>query len=264
MPERRTLTAEQHGDLAEPGTTVSADLPRPTQTLPEQIAEDVARGILSGAVAPGERLNEIVLAHRYGVSRGPIREAIRELTRSGLAKTYPRRGAFVAEVDSNAICDMFNVVAGVMGLAARYCALLADTAGRAELFARVSDLEALAAEAECSPQNFALGSGRIGNALGRNCNSAFLQSAMADALNQTLWSLIYRENDVDYLTPKRRRQVARDWRTTIESINQSAGSESERCARTIIFDGRDEVLKRIGIPGSMPPDPERFLRDSGM
>ena len=51
-------------------------------SLPKQIAEDVARRILAGEVTSGQRLNEIELAHRYGVSRGPIRDAIRELTLS--------------------------------------------------------------------------------------------------------------------------------------------------------------------------------------
>ena len=148
-------------------------MPRPTLTLPEQIAEDVARGILSGVVAPGERLSEIALAARYGVSRGPIRDAIRELTRSGLTKMSPRRGAFVAQIDSNAMCEMYNVVAGVMGLAAQYCALFSGFTGRTELSARVDDLEALATNENCSPQNFALGCGRIGGALGRNCSSTF-------------------------------------------------------------------------------------------
>jgi len=67
---------------------------------PRQLWEDVAailrRDILSGALAPGTRLIEVDLADRFGVSRGPIREALRELGRVGLVVDRPRQGVFVS------------------------------------------------------------------------------------------------------------------------------------------------------------------------
>lgn len=231
-------------------------------SLPKQIAEDVARRILAGEVTSGQRLNEIELAHRYGVSRGPIRDAIRELTRSGLAEMYPRRGAFVAQINSNIICDMYNLTAGVVGLAAHYCALFHDSDGIDELSGLVEALESLIHQPQCSPKDFALGTGKIGSALGRNCHSDLLKAALADRLNHTLWSLIYREKDADYTTADRRTQVCLDWRMIVASIRKRENHEAESLARKIIFDGRDEVLRRFRIPRSEPIQFDRFIRDN--
>jgi DNA-binding GntR family transcriptional regulator len=67
---------------------------------PWQLWEDVAailrRDILSGVLTPGTRLIEVDLADRFGVSRGPIREALRELSRVGLVVDRPRQGVFVS------------------------------------------------------------------------------------------------------------------------------------------------------------------------
>lgn len=239
----------------------AGDFHKQPQTLPEQIAEDVARGILSGEFLPGQRVGEVSLAERYGVSRGPVRDAIRELKESGLVEVFPRRGAFIAQIDACAICDMFNVVAGVMGLAARYCALFCDEAGQTEIDARMADLEALAAISDCDPREFALACGRIGASLGRNCQSVFVKASMADVFNQTFWGLIFREHAVDYLTATRRREVARDWRRIVEKIRVSEDAEAERLARALIYDNRDETLKRLRIPNSQAPDDRRLLRD---
>ncbi len=62
------------------------------QRVARRLREDISTGVL----APGKRLVEADLAERFGVSRGPIREALRELTRSGLALDRPRQGVFVS------------------------------------------------------------------------------------------------------------------------------------------------------------------------
>ena len=68
------------------------------QTHTEKLAADIANAILSGAFPPGSRLDEQTLAHRYNVSRTPVREALRQLTATGLIEIRPRRGAVVAMV----------------------------------------------------------------------------------------------------------------------------------------------------------------------
>jgi DNA-binding GntR family transcriptional regulator len=66
------------------------------EELWQQVLRRLREDISSGALAPGTRLVEVDLAERFGVSRGPIREALRELTRSGLALDRPRQGVFVS------------------------------------------------------------------------------------------------------------------------------------------------------------------------
>lgn len=242
-------------------STAGGKLQRRPLTLPEQIAEDIARSILSGEVLPGQRLGEVGLSDRYGVSRGPVRDAIRLLEKSGLVDIFPRRGAFITKIDANAICDMFNVAACVMGLAARYCALFVDIEGQNEIDSRHADLASLARTPRCQPQEFALACGRLGAALGRNCQSAFVKASMVDTINHSLWALIFREHAVDYLTAARRDQVARDWRAIVDKIRAGEATGAESLARALIYDNRDETLRRLRIPNSDPPDERRFLRE---
>ena len=67
------------------------------------------RQILRGELKPGERLMEIALANRLGVSRTPVREAIRKLENDGLVVMLPRRGAHVAEITHGELYDVLDV-----------------------------------------------------------------------------------------------------------------------------------------------------------
>ena len=67
------------------------------------------RAILTGQLKPGERLMEVHLAEKLGVSRTPIREAIRKLELEGLVTIIPRRGAEVAEITEKSLNDVLEV-----------------------------------------------------------------------------------------------------------------------------------------------------------
>jgi DNA-binding GntR family transcriptional regulator len=74
----------------------------------EAVVERLRASILSGELAAGERLNEVELAQRFGTSRGPVREATKELAREGLVVELPRRGHVVSTLTSH---DLFEVYA---------------------------------------------------------------------------------------------------------------------------------------------------------
>lgn len=65
--------------------------------------------ILSGALAPGERLIEEQLTQRFGISRAPLREALRSLGQQGLVEHLPRRGARVTELTRNDVDELFGL-----------------------------------------------------------------------------------------------------------------------------------------------------------
>ncbi len=67
------------------------------RTLPEQIAARLQREVLSSKLKPGDPLRETDLSERFGVSRGPIREAFRQLTQQGLLVLEPNKGVRVAQ-----------------------------------------------------------------------------------------------------------------------------------------------------------------------
>ncbi len=87
----------------------------------ESLGVDVARRIeqliVSGTLQPGERLNEVALARSLGVSRGPVREAVRALEKTGLVTVIMNRGAFVRGVDLDEAMEIYEINAVLFGLA---------------------------------------------------------------------------------------------------------------------------------------------------
>ena len=83
--------------------------PEEYMPLREVVFYTLRRQILRGEMKPGERLMEIGLANRLGVSRTPVREAIRKLENEGLVVMVPRRGAHVAEITRQELNDVLEV-----------------------------------------------------------------------------------------------------------------------------------------------------------
>jgi DNA-binding GntR family transcriptional regulator len=95
--------------------------------LPRSIAEQLKQLIYAGEFKAGDRLNEAALAVRMGTSRGPIREAIRILTGTGLVTPVVNRGVFVRQVSIREMLEIYDLRALVFGFAAvRACEHVTD------------------------------------------------------------------------------------------------------------------------------------------
>ena len=95
--------------------------------LRDVVFNTLREAILKGELQPGERLMELQLASKLGVSRTPIREAIRMLEQKGLAVTMPRKGAEVARMTLKDMEDVLEVREALDELAARIaCAKIND------------------------------------------------------------------------------------------------------------------------------------------
>lgn len=71
------------------------------------ITRQLREGIMYGHIAPGSQLSEAALASQFGVSRGPLREAMQRLVQEGLVRAEPNRGLFVKELDPEEIRDLY-------------------------------------------------------------------------------------------------------------------------------------------------------------
>ncbi|KMO38947.1 GntR family transcriptional regulator [Methylobacterium variabile] len=92
------------------------------RTQAERLAGEIAEAIVTGALAPGSRLDEQALADRFGVSRTPVREALRQLGTTGLVEVRPRRGAVVAQVTADQLAELFVAMGEVEATCARLAA----------------------------------------------------------------------------------------------------------------------------------------------
>ncbi len=90
--------------------------------LRDLVFENIRSAIIEGTLKPGERLMEIQLAEQLGVSRTPVREAIRKLELEGLVIMLPRKGAYVANISKKELIDILEVRIGLEGIGSYYAA----------------------------------------------------------------------------------------------------------------------------------------------
>lgn len=121
--------------------------------LRDVVFKTLRQAILTGELQPGERLMEITLANKLGVSRTPVREAIHKLEQEGLVIMMPRRGAQVAQITEKDLVEVLEVRLGLEEMAVRFaCERMTDEqfkaicAAAAEFDAAIdkNDLTALA------------------------------------------------------------------------------------------------------------------------
>ena len=90
--------------------------------LRDVVFENLRTAILEGDLKAGQRLMEVQLAEQLGVSRTPIREAIRKLELEGLVVMLPRKGAYVANISFKDLIDVLEIRSSLEGLAASLAA----------------------------------------------------------------------------------------------------------------------------------------------
>jgi DNA-binding GntR family transcriptional regulator len=94
----------------------------PRQVLHDAVADRLRQYVVEGLLVPGERLNERILCEQMGVSRTPMREAIKKLAGEGLVRLEPNRGAVVHRLTPDEVSAAFEVVASMEALAGELAA----------------------------------------------------------------------------------------------------------------------------------------------
>jgi DNA-binding GntR family transcriptional regulator len=210
--------------------------------LRDKVVAELRRRIIDGFYAPGDRLTEDRLADTFGVSRNPVREAIRMLEAEGYLVAVPRRGATVARVSLQDMADLFDVRLALEELSARLVAERADTAAVSALeeiitAARMAyDDRRLDDLAELNTRFHATICALSGNALLRT---------MMDALHGRLqW--VYRQ------TAERR--APRSWaehETLVAAIRAGDVDAAGEAARRHVLEARATALTLVDL-GTVP------------
>lgn len=122
-------------------TVIEADLDlvpdTPTEEralLSDMIRQTLSDEIATGRLRPGTALDEQQLADRFGTSRTPVREALRQLSVNGMVEIRPRRGVFVTAVTQDQIMDMFETMAELEAMCVRLATYRVTPAQRSRLY----------------------------------------------------------------------------------------------------------------------------------
>lgn len=124
-----------NGEAARPGA-------REGGLLADRALAHIRELIATGRLAPGDRVNEVEVAAQIGVSRGPVREAIRKLTVSGLVTSEPNQGARVVHIDVPMIRTLYEVRESLESMSAGLAAQRMTDRERAALFEMLAEHEA--------------------------------------------------------------------------------------------------------------------------
>jgi DNA-binding GntR family transcriptional regulator len=124
------------------------------RALYEEVAELLRQRIFKRELEPGNWIDELKIAAEYGISRTPLREALKVLATEGLVTMKVRRGAYVTEVSSNDLADVYHLLSLLESDAAGVVATKATDAELAELKAIHKELEIAAKPGKANTDQF--------------------------------------------------------------------------------------------------------------
>lgn len=208
-----------------------------TQSLPEQIANQLSARIVSGAYAPGQRIMEQAVAAEFEVSRGPVREALRLLEKEGLVIILARRGAQVTNPTIEEVNEIFDIRAMLNGLRDR---LIAESPQREALLPLIEeDIRRLvqAAELPGNGDEYIETVTRLNRLLTQAAGNRRLQTILGSLAVQTV-----RYTRMGLSSADRRRQSVRHWQGLLQAIRDGDGDAAERIARQRVIDSRDAAV----------------------
>jgi DNA-binding GntR family transcriptional regulator len=177
--------------------------------------------IRSGTLSPGARLRETELAERLGISRTPVREAIRQLETDGLVIHLPRQGATIRSLDHAEVVELYEMRAVLEGTAARLAARAASDIELTELAALNSELESAPVGAAARELNRVFHRTLIDAARNR-----FLIKSMS-ALQKTLLIL----GPTTLADPDRARSAVAEHAAVLAALQARDGSRAEAAMR---------------------------------
>ncbi|AEE90298.1 Transcriptional regulator, GntR family [Tepidanaerobacter acetatoxydans Re1] len=206
-------------------STIKLDNYKPLRDL---VFAAMREAILSGKLKPGERLMEVQLAEEMGVSRTPVREAIRKLELEGLVVMVPRKGAYVAGLTLKDVAEVFEIRSSLEGLAA---ALAAD---------RITDEEVEALDNILKEISEAVGKGDIDKVIKKDGEfhqilfSASRNNRLAQMINN-LKEQIDRFRVQSFSNPVRLKSVLSEHKEILDAIKQGNIENAEKLAKEHIY-----------------------------
>lgn len=206
-----------------------------TEGLSRQIAEQLKQLIYDGEFKAGDRLNEAALAVRMGTSRGPIREAIRILTGTGLVTPVVNRGVFVRKITVKEMLEIADLRALVFGFAAQQACEHITDSDRASFEAILDGMDA-AAQDNDSNTYFEL------NVRFHAMILALSNHERARQLYDSFVKELHLYRRQNFNAPGNMRRSNLEHRRIYEAISKGNGAKAKQYAEEHITSGRQRML----------------------
>jgi len=225
-----------------PKTGQVINIERQAAPLRQQVLEALRRAIVSGRLAPGERLTERALIEMMGVSRTVIREALRQIESEGLIEIIPNKGPVVRKLSAEEARDLYRIRAVLEGLAAR---LFAENASGA-----------LVEELELNLEEIVLAYRGTDGELALDAKTKFYDLLYSGGASETLAAMlatvqarIWRWRAVGLTHPNRARdrlnESVENLRLLITAIKDKDGDAAAQMSRQEVSRASVEVMRLI-------------------
>jgi DNA-binding GntR family transcriptional regulator len=212
---------------------MSSKIPGPIgrTALAVEISNHLRQMIFEGALEPGEKVREKLLTEQFGVSRTPLREALKVLAAEGLLELIPNRGAVITRQRADELDEVFSVLAVLEGLAGELAAEAASDKELARISKMTRELRQSYEDAD-RPTYF-----RINQAIHR----AILEAASNDTLTRSHELLAYRAQRARYQA----NLTAERWRVAVEEHEAIAEALEARDAERSASLMRAHLLNKL-------------------
>lgn len=214
----------------------SPDLPRmERQRLHDAVVEHLQRLIIEGVLTPGMKLNEREVCERLGISRTPLREAMKVLASEGLIDIVPNRGAFVSKMNDTEIWEAFEMMSGLEALSGE---LAAERISPAE----IADIKILhQAMLVCRAQNDLPGYYSRNQTIHNKINEAARNSMLRQiylSVNRRLLALRFKSN----FKEEKWDRAIHEHDEMIQALEARDGKRLAGILRQHLLDKRDSVM----------------------
>jgi DNA-binding GntR family transcriptional regulator len=232
-PRTQWNTAE-----AVPLVAVALAAPRSLRTLPEQIADQIYEAIVRGDYQPGERIREEALAESFGVSRGPVREALRILERDSVVRVLPNRGAHVTQLSAKEVNDIFEIRAVLAGAMVRRIATT-DRTVATRFLPLVAELERLAPRPDKTTE-YVAASVELSLGLAQACGNERLAQIMRSLARQS-----WRYTQLALADVQRRKESVANWRELFDALSRGRASAAGRAMEKMVDEAREDAIRLL-------------------
>ena len=207
--------------------------------LRDVVFNTLRQAILRGELKPGERLMEIQLANKLGVSRTPIREAIRKLEKEGLVTIEPRRGAYASQISTDDMVEILEVRQNMEGLAAFFAA----SRMKPEQMRELEDVSKKYNEAvsEGNMQDMITYDTRFHRIIVESCNNKILVQMI-----EQLQELVLRFRYIYYDNFRRAENMPEEHQVILEAI-ENGDAEAARQAADVHIDRLKDLIIQEGV-----------------
>lgn len=207
-------------------------------SLSMSVFEELEEGILNGTIQPGENLTESKLSHDLGVSRTPVREALRMLEQKRLVEIIPNRGAIVLGISEKDLDDIYTIRMHIEGLGSRWAASNITEEQITEL-REIVELQEFY-KAKQSLEHINQLDSQFHEKLYKYSNSSVLQHTLSD-----LHHMIQRYRAISFNSKGRTNIAIQEHREILEAIANHDSDAAERLTVLHISNAKENLLNII-------------------